>query len=201
MDGLDLNVSRETSDKLRAFADLVEKWTAKINLVSKQSVGDIWNRHIVDSCQVFTLAPSSGKWVDLGSGGGFPGIVAAILSQGSGAFHQFNLVESDNRKTVFLRTAVRELGLEARVISQRIEVIDPLEADILTARALTDLNGLLGFSARHLKQDGTAIFPKGAQWEKEVALANQQWSYTYEAVKSRTHPEAALLKIKDILRV
>ena len=89
----DLNVSRETLDKLRGFSDLVEKWTSKINLISKSSVPHIWERHILDSAQIFELAPKAGRWVDIGSGGGFPGIIAAILTRESETPHQMYLIE------------------------------------------------------------------------------------------------------------
>lgn len=197
----DLNVSRETLDKLQAFADLVQKWTSKINLISKPSVPEVWDRHILDSAQLYDLAPSSGHWIDLGSGGGFPGIVVCTLAQGQGADQTFTLVESDQRKSTFLRTAIRELSLDARVLTQRIEEIAPMQAGILSARALADLDALLGFAEMHLKPGGTALFPKGAQWEKEHRDAQIQWSYDCDPIKSKTNPDAAILKIKDIARV
>ncbi len=197
----DLDVSRETLDKLQAFETLVTKWTAKINLISKSTVSEIWERHILDSAQIYELANPQGHWVDLGSGGGFPGIVIAILSQGSGAENRVTLVESDQRKAVFLRTAIRELDLKAQVIAERIERIDQQEAQVLSARALTDLDGLLAFSEQHLSSGGTALFPKGAQWEKEHIAAQKRWSYSLEVTKSRSNPAAAILKIKDIKRV
>lgn len=197
----DLNVSRETLDKLQAFADLVQKWTSKINLISKPSVPEVWDRHILDSAQLYDLAPSSGHWIDLGSGGGFPGIVVCILAQGQGADQTFTLVESDQRKSTFLRTAIRELSLDARVLTQRIDEIAPMQADILSARALADLDALLGFAEMHLKPGGTALLPKGAQWEKEHRDAQIQWSYDCDPIKSKTNPDAAILKIKDIARV
>ncbi|OAN84837.1 16S rRNA (guanine(527)-N(7))-methyltransferase RsmG [Sulfitobacter geojensis] len=195
------NVSRETIAKLEDFAALVQKWTVKINLVSKSSSEDLWNRHVLDSAQLFELAPRKGRWVDLGSGGGFPSIVVAILAQGAGTDHAITLVESDQRKAVFLRTAIRELALDAKVLSERIENLPPLKADILSARALTDLAGLFGFADLHLDAKGLALFPKGAQWEKELKSAQEQWQCSYDVIKSKSNPEAAILKIKDIVRV
>ncbi len=195
------NVSRETMEKLEAFAALVEKWTSKINLISKQSVSEIWDRHILDSAQLFDLAPKSGKWVDLGSGGGFPAIVVSILSQGIKANHEMVLVESDQRKAVFLRTALRELELQGTVITSRIEELAPLSADIISARALADLTKLIGLAERHLSKDGIALFPKGAQWKKEAREAREIWSYNCDAISSVSNSEAAVLKIKDIARV
>lgn len=199
---LDLpDVSRETSEKLQAFAALVEKWTGKINLISKSSVPDIWDRHIVDSAQIFALAPGSGHWVDLGSGGGFPGIVVAILTAAQEVPHRVTLVESDQRKCAFLRTAIRELLLDATVLSKRIEDIEPLGANVLSARALADLSQLLSFAERHLARKGVALFPKGANWKEEDDAACRLWSYDCEAIKSTTNPSAAILKIKEISRV
>ncbi len=196
-----LDVSRETLGKLEAFAELVQKWTAKINLVSKASVEQVWERHILDSAQIYDLAPAKGHWVDLGSGGGFPGIVVAILSQGAATDHKFTLVESDQRKAVFLRTAIRELNLDATVLSERIESIAPLEADVLSARALADLSDLFSFASLHLASDGLALFPKGEKWQKEIVSARELWSCQIDAIKSRSNPKAAILKIKDIVRV
>lgn len=201
MDELSLDVSRETIERLEAYVDLVKKWNPKINLVSKASLGDIWHRHILDSAQLFDLAPDSESWVDLGSGGGFPGIVLSILALERNPKGRFTLVESDQRKSAFLRTAIRELDLNAKVLAQRIEDVPPLKAQALSARALADLDILLGFGAKHLASDGTALFPKGESWEKEDRAARERWSYSCEVITSKTNPDAAVLKIKDILRV
>lgn len=197
----EVNVSRETKEKLDGFAALVRKWTPKINLISKSTLPKIWDRHILDSMQVFDMAPEGGHWVDLGSGGGFPGIVIAILTQSVKSSHSVTLVESDQRKGAFLRTAIRELDLDAVVLTDRIERLDPLQADILSARALADLAQLMVFSSRHLKPDGVALFPKGALWQEEDRAARQMWSYSCEAITSKTNPAAAVLRIKEIKRV
>lgn len=193
------DVSRETLDRLEAYAELVRKWNPKINLVSKASLPHLWDRHIVDSLQVCQLAKPIRTWADLGSGGGFPGIIAAVYHADATA--KFTLVESDQRKCAFLRTVIRELNLSATVITERIEALAPLQADTLSARALSDLNQLLGFAERHLGEDGTALFPKGGRWKEEVAAAQENWSFTYTAIPSKTDPRAAILKIKDIQRV
>ena len=195
-----LNVSRETLAKLEAFAELVRKWNPKINLISKNSLDDLWQRHILDSVQVFELAEGEGHWVDLGSGGGFPGIVVAILNQEAQTF-QVTMVESDQRKCAFLRTAIRELSLTALVKTERIEQLDGLEADILSARALADLTQLLDFTELHLNPDGIVLFPKGQNWQSEDSDAKKVWTYALEAIESKTNPAAAILKIKDIARV
>lgn len=194
------NVSRETLSKLEGFAELVRKWNPKINLVSKSSLDELWHRHILDSVQVFQLSYGSGHWVDLGSGGGFPGIVIAILNQEAEKF-RVTMVESDQRKCAFLRTAIRELGLTASVKTERIEHLDNLGADVLSARALSDLTHLLKFAEMHLKPEGIAVFPKGQNWQQEDEDAKKAWSYELEATTSQTNPAAAILKIKDITRV
>ena len=196
-----ISVSRETIERLQSFSRLVEKWNPKINLISKASLPDIWDRHIVDSIQLYALAPKEVVWVDIGSGGGFPGIIIAILASEHASDDKITLVESDVRKCAFLRTAIRELNLDAVVISNRVENIPSLQADILSARALSDLNKLLGFAEIHLKPNGMAIFPKGETWKKEHSEAQQLWSYHHEPIKSITNPSAAILKIKDISRV
>jgi 16S rRNA (guanine527-N7)-methyltransferase len=191
------NVSRETLDKLKAYASLIEKWNPKINLVSRKSLPEIWERHISDSQQLTDLAPEKGDWADLGSGGGLPGIVVAIMRP----LEKTILIESDQRKSAFLRTAVRELELGATVISKRIESTDPLGASVVSARALADLPTLLGYAAHHLRSDGVALLLKGKSWRDEDSAARALWSYDCEAITSKTNPEAAVLRIKDISRV
>jgi len=193
------DVSRETLQKLETFAELVRKWNPKINLVSKSSLDDLWDRHIFDSVQVFRLVEQGGNWVDIGSGGGFPGIVIAILNQEEQRF-RVRLVESDQRKCAFLRTAIRELGLTATVDNERIENAQNLEADILSARALSDLSQLLAYAEMHLKPSGVAIFPKGQNWQQEVEETQHLWFYQFEAITSKTNSAAAVLMIKDITR-
>jgi len=195
------NVSRETSEKLKQFAALVEKWTLKINLISKPSVPHIWERHIADSVQLYAHAPTVDHWLDLGSGGGFPAVVIALLAQQDGRHTKFTLVESDQRKCVFLRTALRELAVQGVVINDRVENIDPLGADVLSARALADLKTLLGFADRHLSPTGLALFPKGQTWKAEDTEARIHWHFSCEPVPSVTDAAAAILKIKDISHV
>lgn len=195
------NVSRETIDRLRKFEALVLKWTKKINLISKGDAPHVWERHIVDSVQVYNAAPELGDWVDIGSGGGFPGIVAAILAKGITPDRKFTLVDSDQRKCAFLRTAARELALNVEVFANRVDELAPFNAAVLSARALDDLNSLLEHAERHLASDGTALFPKGASWEKEHQAAQEHWSYSLEVIRSKTNADATILKIKELTRV
>lgn len=202
MNTLPIGVSRETMDRLETYAALLEKWNPRINLVSRNTLADLWMRHFVDSAQVYTLAPQGfSHWVDLGSGGGFPGLVCAIIGAEKAPDAKFTLVESDTRKSVFLRTVIRETGLQAQVIADRIEKFAPLNADVLSARALADLNILLGFAQRHLQESGIALFPKGVNWEKEVQAARQSWFFHDQAIKSKTESGAVILRIGGISRV
>ncbi len=196
-----LNVSRETSERLRTYVGLLEKWTGKINLVSKSSLDHVWTRHIWDSAQLFELTPPVAHWVDLGSGGGFPGLVIACLAADSVPEMKMTLIESDQRKAAFLRTVTRETGVRTTVLVERAESAAPQEADILSARALSDLTGLLGFAERHLRPEGTALFQKGITWEKEVSEALTTWSFEHEVIKSKTEPGAVILKIGGATRV
>ena len=195
------NVSRETSEQLDRFEALLRRWNPRINLVSKTSLTDLRTRHTADSLQLYDLAPPGATWCDLGSGGGFPGLIVAIASAARGDKRSFTLIESDQRKSAFLRTAVRELGLACAVLSQRIEIAQPQNADVLSARALADLPTLLFFAERHLAPGGTALFPKGATWKKELEDARRQWSFEAEAITSKTEPTAAILKINGVTRV
>ena len=196
----ELNVSRETSVRLAGFAALLEKWNPRINLVSRNSMADLWTRHIVDSVQVFRCVTPRGHWVDLGSGGGFPGLIVAILAVDAAPDLRVTLIESDQRKAAFLRAAARETGASCKVISERIEAVEPQQADILSARALADLDKLLAFSERHLKPTGVALFPKGVTWKKEVEAVRQNWKFRAEEITSITDPEAVILKIEGVSR-
>ena len=205
-DRLDLfagfSVSRETYQSLQAFGELVEKWNRAINLVSKSTVEDLWSRHIVDSAQLFPLTePGVRHWVDVGSGGGFPGIVVAVLAKELYPDLRFTLVEVDQRKSAFLRDACRKLGLEAVVLSERIENIVPLEADVLSARALAPLSGLMKIADLHMTPGGTALFLKGSHYEAEVEVARNDWAFDLTAIPSVTGSESAVLQVKRIKHV
>lgn len=195
------DVSRETMIRLELFHNLAEKWTKKINLLSRSNQNDLWDRHIWDSAQLISHANQDNRWVDIGSGGGFPGIVIAILLKETSSLGKMTLIESDRRKCVFLREAIRLLDLDADVLSARVEEAPAQGADVLTARALSDLTTLLGFAQRHLSASGKALFLKGATWEKEVEMARKSWSFRLTNHKSKTNKFSAVLEIEDIERV
>lgn len=196
----ELGVSRETIEELDWLEEQVRKWTPAINLISPSTLPDMKTRHIIDSAQVFTAAPHASTWMDIGSGGGFPGLVVAILAKNARPDLRVTLVDSDQRKCAFLRTIVRELSLNAQVLAKRIEQVPGQNVDVLSARALADLSTLLDFADLHLSPSGTALFQKGANWEKEIHAATQQWNFESEVLTSKTEPRAVLLKIRNIQR-
>lgn len=194
-------VSRETSERLETYAALLTKWNASINLVSKSTIPELWTRHFLDSAQLLALAPEGLAWADLGTGGGFPGLVVAILAAERRPALRVTCVESDLRKATFLRTVVRETALHVEIVTDRIELAAPLAADILSARALAPLPVLLGYAERHLTPGGTALFPKGTNHADEVAQALATWAFRLDTYPSATDPAAAILKLGDIRRV
>lgn len=195
-----LNVSRETLAKLEDLCVLVKKWNPAINLVAKSSIQNIWERHLLDSAQVYFVAKRSAglHWCDFGSGGGFPGLVIAVLAQFEHPEMAVTMVESDKRKSIFLKEAIRALKLPASVICGRIEDIKPLDANIISARALGSLDKLCEYSDRHLSRNGTAIFPKGASVGDEIAHAQKRWVFLVDRIPSQTQKAAEILVLRDL---
>ena len=195
-------VSRETLDRLTTYAALLAKWNPAINLVSRSTLSQVWERHFADSAQLLDLADNDpATWADLGSGGGFPGMVIAILAAELRPDLHVTCVESDQRKATFLRTVARDCGVAVTVVSERIETLAPLGADVVSARALAPLADLLGHAERHLAPNGIALFLKGTGYAAEVARALERWSFRLDTIPSRTVPESAILKLGDIRRV
>jgi 16S rRNA (guanine527-N7)-methyltransferase len=197
-----LDVSRETQQKFQDLLDLVARWNPAINLVASGTLADGWQRHILDSAQIFELGRrETGLWADLGSGAGFPGLVLAIMAAERAPGLSFVLVESDRRKATFLSQAARSLGVSARMICARAEQLAPLRADILTARAFAPLDQLCGHAARHLAAAGLAIFPKGARHDAELAQAARAWRFDQQRAPSRTDSESVILMLRNIRHV
>jgi 16S rRNA (guanine527-N7)-methyltransferase len=199
---VDRSVSRETILRLEAYEELIRRWTPRINLVSSGTLDDLWSRHFADSAQLLDLAPKwASHWADLGSGGGFPGLVIAILAAEARPELETTLVESDQRKAAFLTTAARALGLSVEVLPERIESLPPIGADVLSARALGPLDTLLRHAQRHLAADGVALFPKGARVDAELAHALEHWRFSYQKEPSKTDATGVVLIIGGISRV
>lgn len=200
LEGMD--VSRETRERLKVYERLLTGWNPKINLVSPSTLPDLWARHFTDSAQLLKLAPEDARtWTDLGSGGGFPGLVIAILAHGTDKPLDITLIESDQRKCAFLRTVLRETGITVTVTARRIEDARPGDSDVVSARALAPLDRLLGLVARHLGATGTALLPKGANWRNELAKARESWHFSCHANSSLTDRDAVVLQIGDLSHV
>ncbi len=196
-----MNVSRETMVKLQRYEALLRKWNPAINLVAKSTLEDAWARHFEDSAQVYELCPEgSAHWVDLGSGGGFPGMVVVIMATEQRPQLKVTLVESDQRKATFLRTVARECAVDVAVQAVRSEDLPPQSADVVSARAFAPLHELLGHAARHLRPGGSAILLKGAQAEAEIAEALASWRFTLQKTPSKTDPRAVILTIGELRR-
>ena len=173
-----LDVSRETIEKFRAYLILLEKWQRRINLVSNSTLAEAWQRHILDSGQLAAhYPPQTLQILDVGSGAGFPGLVLAIMGNVT-----VDLVESDQRKAVFLSTVIRELGLSAKVHNQRIEIMPNLNPDVITARALAPVPKLLNLIKNQISPECVCLFLKGASVEDE--LTNLQ---SYSTMVPTTH--------------
>lgn len=178
---------------------MLQKWTKRINLVSKNTEADAWRRHILDSVQIMLYAPDHVEnWLDLGSGGGLPALVVAIVGGDSGRVKRVTMVESDVRKSVFLNEVKRELGLDALVLNARIEAISPQPSKVISARALTDLNGLLSYSWPHTVKDSRLLFPKGMNFRAELEDARKSWVFDAVTHKSLTDPDAAIVAIENL---
>jgi len=196
------HVSRETLDRLELYAALLIKWQKTINLIAPSTVPLIWSRHMLDSAQLMDHAPkTAATWLDLGSGGGFPGLVCAAIAAETHPAMRVSLVEADLRKAAFLRETARQMGLSVGVFSRRIEDLPPQRADVISARALSSLPALCGYAHRHLAEAGVALFQKGARHAEELELARQGWQMDVTIIPSVTDAEAVLLRIERLTHV
>ncbi len=189
--GSQVIVSRETSERLAAYEALLRLWNPKINLVSAADLEDLRARHIDDALALIPLIPiGTTRAIDLGSGGGLPGLVLAITTGIA-----FDLVESDTRKSAFLREAARVSAAPARVHHARIEAANLPPAPLVTARALAPLPRLLELSARFLAPGGLALFPKGARLDEELTRARLAWT-----MRTAIHqgPNGPILSVSDL---
>jgi 16S rRNA (guanine527-N7)-methyltransferase len=191
-------VSRETVARLDRFAALLIEWQSRVNLIAASTVPFVWTRHIADSLQLLALAPQARAWVDLGSGGGFPGlpIACALAEQASTEVH---LIESNNKKAAFLREAVRVTAAPAIVHAERVGDFAKRftgQLEIVTARALAPLPELLAIAYPLLKTGAVGLFPKGQDVEGELTEATKCWSIQATFVPSRTDPESRIAVIR-----
>ena len=192
------HVPHGTLSDFTRWYGLLRKWNARINLVAAKEVDQFWRRHAYDSWQLTAHLPD--KWdrlVDLGSGGGFPGLAFGIFAKqkASGEVH---LVESVGKKTSFLKTVTRELGLPVTTHTARVENLSPLQADVVTARAFAPLSRLFAYAQPHLSNSAILLLPKGESADKEIESARMGWHFDVESFKSQTDDAAAILKIRGL---
>ena len=189
------DVSRET---LEAFAKLLMRWTSRINLVGSADDFELWDRHIMDCTRLIDLIPPGRRrYLDIGTGAGLPGLVIAILRPDLEAI----LIEADRRKCAFLRAVRRELSLAISIHCSRIESVDPVAADVISARALAPLSQLLDLSVPHGRQETMYLFPKGARWEQEVLTAREKWSFDVKPVFPARGSAGPILQIKNVSEI
>lgn len=192
-------VSRETYDRLKIYQAQFESWNERINLSSAAAMEHFWTRHILDSAQIWALAVKTdgkrGSWVDLGSGGGLPGMVIAILNREHG--HPVTLIESNRKKTAFLHSVNAMTGAGAVILSGRIEdeVIHVKQPDFVTARALAPLDKLLMLSLPLFSPETRAFFPKGRGYRQEIEESRRNWTYDLVEHVSAIDIESTVLEI------
>jgi len=193
------DVSRETRKRLDDFAALYEKWSPRINLTAPSTQSDFWRRHVGDSAQLIELAPEARHWIDLGSGGGFPGMVVAILLQDM-ARARIELVESNRKKTAFLQAVKAQCAPSAIIHPVRIEdVVGRIGApEIVTARALAPLPKLLDMTAPWLQQGSRALFHKGRGYASEIEDSHAKWQFDLVRHESLIDAESVILDITNL---
>jgi 16S rRNA (guanine527-N7)-methyltransferase len=190
-------VSRETEERLQAYADLLLHWNRRINLISRADEENVWDRHINDSLQLGPLIPPYiDRAIDLGTGAGFPGLVLCIATN-----IPFDLVESDQRKAAFLREAARITSAPAHIHACRIGDLDIPPARLITARALAPLSKLLELATPLLAPGGVCLFPKSEKVDQELKDASATWTMQLERHISRTDRSGVILRISEVLRV
>jgi len=193
-------VSRETASRLKTFVELLIKWQKAENLIASGTLPDVWRRHVADSADLVRLFPETARWLDLGSGAGFPGLVVAIAGRPGTSVH---LVESNRRKCAFLRQAIRATGAPAEVHEGRagevLRSLSPVEIDRVSTRAVAPLSDLLAMAAPVMMQGVPAAFHKGLDFRREVAEATQSWDFDLIEHQSRIG-DGVILEISNLRR-
>ncbi len=193
------NVSRETISYLYLYESLLKKWNNKTNLVSKNSLSDAWVRHFLDSAQLVKhCQPENKLWLDFGSGAGFPAVVSAIVLRDIGIETNFVLVEKNKTKAFFLGELKRRLGLSFEIICENVKEIDPLKADIISARAFSPLENLLPVSNYHGKKNSVSLFLKGKNIRTEVDKTFKMWFFQYDIISSISSTDGKIIKINKL---
>lgn len=194
-------VSRETFDGLQDFEAMFRTWASRINLAAPSTLDDVWQRHILDSAQLAPLAPRETRWLDLGSGGGFPGLVVAfLLKERKGG--QVELVESNRKKAGFLQAVIGQFSLPARVHARRIddEISGLAQPEIVTARALAPLPLLLDLTFPWLSTGARGLLHKGRDYAYEIQESAPHWQYDLVEHQSKVDAGSVILEISGLKR-
>ena len=196
-----LNVSRETLNSFCEYQTLLAKWNKKINLVSKNTLANLWERHFLDSGQIINHVDASGKrWVDVGAGAGFPGLVVALLLRDRKIDCDMILVEKNTKKVFFLNEVIRKLNLNVTVVNKNVESIESLNADILTARAFSELKNLVELALFHRKEKGVCLFLKGENYRFELDKTLNYWFFDYDVFDSLSNSSGKIIRVKKIFK-
>jgi 16S rRNA (guanine527-N7)-methyltransferase len=189
-------VSRETLARLEAYAALLVQWSARINLVGRDTIPDLWRRHFLDSAQLQAFVPGAARnLIDLGSGAGFPGLVLAILGVPG-----VELVEADSRKATFLREAARITATEVTIRPCRIAAVPPHPVDVVSARGCAPLDRLLSLATPFLGPDTVCLFPKGERVGEELTLARKRWTMNVSIEQSLSDRRGVILCLQEVVR-
>lgn len=195
------NVSRETFQRLKDYELSLNEWQKKFNLVSNASLADAWNRHFLDSVQLFKFIPEWAETlIDFGSGAGFPGMVLAVMAKEKTPYLKVSLVESIAKKTLYLKAVSELTETDVEIINDRIENIKNRKADVVTSRAMASLNDLFSYVIGFCKNDTVCIFPKGKRYMEEITEAEKHWRFKYEIKPSEQSDEGKILIITDLAR-
>ena len=195
------NVSRETLNSFCEYQTLLAKWNKKINLVSKNTLANLWERHFLDSGQIINHVDASGKrWVDVGAGAGFPGLVVALLLRDRKIDCDMILVEKNTKKVFFLNEVIRKLNLNVKVVNKNVESIESLNADILTARAFSELKKLVELALFHRKESGVCLFLKGENYRFELDKTLNYWFFDYDVFDSLSNSSGKIIRVKKIFK-
>jgi 16S rRNA (guanine527-N7)-methyltransferase len=193
-------VSREIGERLDRFVALLLERQAVMNLIAPSTIPQIWTRHVADSLQLLELAPQAKRWIDLGSGAGFPGLVIATALAGNDGV-AVHLVESIGKKAAFLQEAAHAIDAPVTVHAKRIEDFAQNfreSVDVVTARALAPLDKLLGLAAPLLKTGAQGLFPKGQDVDAELTLASKYWNISADLIPSKTNPRSRIVRVQSV---
>jgi 16S rRNA (guanine527-N7)-methyltransferase len=195
------DVSRETFLRLLAFEALFLKWSKAFNLAAPSTLGELWQRHILDSAQLVAIRKPQGIWLDIGSGGGLPGAIMAIFMAETGDGH-IHLVESNGKKAAFLRTALNETDANGTIHNIRIEEAPKVvgRAEVMTARALASLPKLFELSEHWLSNGATGLFHKGREYLSEIKVARDEWQFDLLEHVSAIDQQSVILEIRSLQR-